>query len=209
MMTPAACPVRPAGSPAGLPRLVALIVAAALAACGGGDGGQADPASDREGAAPDGSVPAADQDTAGAWAMPPLREQPAGSGRSTAILRGVRTGRHEGYDRIVFVFTEHLPEYTIRYVQSPRACGSGQAVDAGGAAPLEVDLRPAAAHDDHGNATIEERTLRPGLPALRTARITCDFEAVVTWVLGIDHRAPVRTLELDSPPRLVVDVRHR
>lgn len=219
--------------------LALLILTASAVACGGdGPGSDPDgaasvppaPAPPSDTAAPSGVAPGGAGDTAalegpaggpgvivpdqeaadtGAWSMPPLRRTPTGSGRSTGILQSVRTGRHADYDRIVFEFSDHLPEYTIRYVQDPVACGSGAPVDPGGAAGLEVDLRPAAAHDDEGNATIAERTIRPGLPALRTARITCDFEAVVTWVLGIDRRAPVRTLELDSPPRLVVDVRHR
>lgn len=215
--------------------IACLFLAALAGACGGGDEPRSDSREPSAAAPADTATPAGpgvvdadepavsdgapgapgvivpDQEAAdtGAWSMPPLRRQPQGSGRSTAVLRSVRTGRHEGYDRIVFEFSEHLPEYTLRYVQDPAACGSGEAVDAGGAAALEVDLRPAAAHDDQGNATIAERTLRPGLPALRTARITCDFEAIVTWVLGVDRRAPVRTLELASPPRLVVDVRHR
>lgn len=150
-----------------------------------------------------------DREGPGPWSDPPIRRVPEGSQRGVAMLRSVRSGRHEGYDRIVFEFEDHLPEYTIRYMQDPTACGSGHRVDAEAAAALEVDLRPAAAHDDQGQPTIAERVRSPGLPALRTARITCDFEAIVTWVLGLDRRAPVRTLELGSPPRLVVDIPHR
>lgn len=143
------------------------------------------------------------------WSAPPIRGVPAGSGRGAALLRSVRTGRHAGYDRIVFEFEEHLPEYTIRYLQDPTACGSGHRVDAGGAASLEIDLRPAAAHDDQGRPTVADRDRSPGLPVLQAAQITCDFEGIVAWVLGLEYRAGVRVLELGSPARLVVDLRHR
>ena len=36
---------------------------------------------------------------------------------------------------------------------------------------------------------------------------TGDFEAVLTWVAGLDERAPFRVLRLAGPHRLVVDVR--
>lgn len=199
----------------------ALVLLAAAAACGG----DADESAERVDPSPPPSSPAAADttptaDTAPAaadaapsdsipWETPPLRRVPDGSQRGVALLTGVRTGRHDGYDRIVFEFAEHIPEYTIRYVQDPVACGSGEPVDAGARAALEVDLRPAAAHDDEGRPTFGERRRLPGLPTLRTARITCDFEAIVTWVLGLDVRSDVRALELSSPPRLVVDLRHR
>ncbi|HUG42233.1 MAG TPA: hypothetical protein VMM12_17335 [Longimicrobiales bacterium] len=200
-------PVRP--GPAAPRRIGPVALTLALLACGGGDG-DAPPAD----AAPDDTAPATSPHAVpdgepGPWAMPPVEGQGSGQYRGVAILRGVRTGRHDAFDRIVFEFAGHLPPYAVRYVESPAACGSGDAVDPGGAAALEVDLRPAAAHDGDGRATIHERTFRPGLPALRAARITCDFEAVVTWVLGVDRRTPVRVLELSSPPRLVLDLRHR
>lgn len=209
--------------------LAPSLLVVAIGACGDGDpapddgraaSGRESPAAmdagsdtTREPSGTDTSGPppseAADQEGPGPWSDPPLRRVPEGSQRGVALLRSVRSGRHEGYDRIVFEFEDHLPEYTIRYMQDPTACGSGHRVDAGAAAALEVDLRPAAAHDDQGQPTITERVSSPGLPALRTARITCDFEAIVTWVLGLDRRTPIRALELGSPPRLVVDIPHR
>jgi hypothetical protein len=38
--------------------------------------------------------------------------------------------------------------------------------------------------------------------------LTCDFEAVVTWVLGLESPNRYQVRELSNPPRLVVDVRH-
>lgn len=41
---------------------------------------------------------------------------------------------------------------------------------------------------------------------LRDIERTCDFEAVVTWVLGVSSSRPFRVTELSEPTRLVVDV---
>jgi hypothetical protein len=40
------------------------------------------------------------------------------------------------------------------------------------------------------------------------AELTGDFEAVLTWALGVNQEADFRVLTLDGPPRLVVDVGH-
>lgn len=210
--------------------LAAAALALALAACGGGDpapaadrapGGAIATDTTRRGDSPGGDTAAASAgapgqlsgDTTGQgpgpWASTAIHGNEAAETGEVAILRTVRTGRHEGFDRIVFEFDRHVPAYQIRYAEDPTACGSGDRVDAGAAVALEIDFRPAAAHDDDGRATVQERVTRPGLPAIRAARITCDFEAIVTWVLGLAQRGELRALELSSPPRLAVDVRHR
>lgn len=125
------------------------------------------------------------------------------------LLQAVRTGRHEGFDRLVLQFAGGVPGYEIGFPGEPLAqCGSGRPVDPGAPVALRIQLRPAAAHED-GAATIEDRDRAPGLPILRTARLTCDFEASVEWVLGLAARTSIRVFTLGSPDRLVVDVRHR
>ena len=69
-------------------------------------------------------------------------------------------------------------------------------------------LYPAYAHEEDGRPTVPERELRPQLPIVLEIERTCDFEAVVTWVLGVRSPNRYRVLELSEPPRLVVDVAH-
>jgi hypothetical protein len=38
---------------------------------------------------------------------------------------------------------------------------------------------------------------------------TCDFEAVVTWVLAVSSPEPFRVTRLENPSRVVVDIRQR
>lgn len=125
-------------------------------------------------------------------------------------LRTVRAARNEGFDRVVFELDgPDVPGYTVEYVSRPtHACGSGNEVEIGGQALLRIALVPAQAHDDNGQPTVQERERKPGLPVVREMQLTCDFEADVTWVLGLESANPLRVQELRAPARLVVDVRH-
>lgn len=131
-------------------------------------------------------------------------------GRGAAVLREVRIAAHDGYDRIVLDFGDaRAPGYRVSYVDRPvRACGSGEAVELPGDGWLSIDLRPAAAHDDQGYATVRSRDLATDLPAVLRLRSTCDFEAVVTWVAAVRSPNRFRVTELADPTRVVVDVRH-
>jgi hypothetical protein len=151
------------------------------------------------------------------WVPGPLRAAPADwTPRTTTVVRegGVatqtafRTAAHPGFDRVVFAFDRAIPGYHVEYVDKPTyACGSGEALFLRGDAWLLIRLQPARAHDEGGNATITERRSALDLPVLREVAMTCDFEADVTWVLGLTSPGGYRITELAGPPRLVVDVR--
>jgi hypothetical protein len=126
-----------------------------------------------------------------------------------ATLQDVRVGRHDGFDRLVFEFDRNVPGYHLEYVDRPAyACGSGEAVYLDGDAWLLVRFQPARAHNDAGAATMAFRRATFEQPALREAAMTCDFEADVSWLLGMRAPAGYRIVELGDPPRLVLDLRH-
>src|SRR5688572_2350499 len=77
--------------------------------------------------------------------------------KSVAVLKAVRTARHEGFDRVVFEFeTAELPGYRIEYIDKPvKQCGSGNVVNLKGDAWLEVRFYPANAHTEEGKPTVE------------------------------------------------------
>jgi hypothetical protein len=132
------------------------------------------------------------------------------SDRGVALLKDVRAARHRGFDRVVLEFSgSGLPGYHVEYIDEPvRRCGSGDTTNIRGDGWLEVRMAPAAAHDAAGHATIADRERLLDLPIVREVELTCDFEAVVTWVLGTASPNRYRVLELNDPARLVVDVRH-
>jgi hypothetical protein len=125
-----------------------------------------------------------------------------------ALQTASRVASHPQYDRFVLEFAGAVPGYSVEYVEGAlHQCGSGRPLDPGAAVGLRIRLASAAAHDEAGRPTVEPRSLAPGLPVIRTARLTCDFEGSVEWLLGLTSRRPIRVLALESPARLVVDVR--
>lgn len=131
-------------------------------------------------------------------------------GRGVAVLLDVRVAAHEDFDRIVLDFGDaNAPGYHIEYVDRPvRACGSGEPVPLPGDAWLMIETRPAAAHDEQGYATVQNRDMAVDLPVIERFRSICDFEAVVAWVAAVRTPNRFRVIELDSPTRLIVDIRH-
>jgi hypothetical protein len=137
------------------------------------------------------------------------KKNPAVTG--VAIMREVRSATHPGYDRVVFEFDrDEMPTYHLEYIDKPvRACGSGDTVPLAGDGWLEVRFTDAQAHTPEGEATIKDRTRSPNLPVVKDLKITCDFESEVTWVAGVSSPNRYRVLELKSPTRLVVDIKHK
>jgi hypothetical protein len=127
-----------------------------------------------------------------------------------ALLINVRSGQHPGFDRIVWEFEKGpVPGYHVEYIDKPvRDCGEGKTIPILGDAWLEVRLYPANAHTEEGQPTIPEREIKLELSVARELERTCDFEAVVTWVVGLARPNRYRVLELSDPPRLVVDIQH-
>lgn len=130
--------------------------------------------------------------------------------KSVAVLKQVRAARHGNYDRVVFEFEgAELPGYHIEYIDKPvRACGSGNVMPLEGDGWLEIRFYPAQAHDDNGQPTIKNREQNPNFQIIKEMKSTCDFEAVVTWVLGVSSPNEYRVLELKNPTRLAVDIKH-
>lgn len=131
----------------------------------------------------------------------------------TALLTRVAIGRHNGFDRVVFEFRDDLPGYRIEYVEGPLSeDGSGNPVQLEGSAYLVVRMEPASGFDlsvPEGELvyTGPRRLSGPqaGAVIVREVVRTGDFEAVLTWAIGVDGRAPFRVLTLEEPSRLVID----
>lgn len=154
-------------------------------------------------AGPPDTTPSPRQDTS-VWSAGVVAQAHPGP---TATLAGIRVARHPGFERVVFEFRDRLPSYQAEYVDRPvRACGSGNVVPILGDGWLQVRFREAQAHDERGRATVPRKVPAAGLANLVELRSTCDFEGELTWVLGLKHPNRYRTLELQSPARLVVDV---
>jgi hypothetical protein len=191
--------LRAAARPAATTALLAVCLAAA-AGCG------VDRAS-RE-SEPSGSAGAA---TSQASALPTWsqNEWDGGVEGHSGTQVDLRAGEHDGYDRVVLVFADSVPRYTVAFVEDrPRQCGSGRPVEWTAPAYATITLESARAHNQRGRATVQTLAAHPALPVVRTASLMCDFEGRVEWALGLDRRVPIRAFELASPARLVIDFQH-
>jgi hypothetical protein len=131
---------------------------------------------------------------------------PAGA-QATPTLVDVRAGRHAGFDRVVFEFRGAVPATRhVRYVDQLVQDGSGEPVSVAGGADLEVVFEGANAHDDRGGPTVSPRRFSPGFTALKEVAQVGDFEAVVTYGLGVDRERPFTVSTLSDPSRLVIDI---
>ncbi len=126
-----------------------------------------------------------------------------------SLVRKVRAAGHEGYDRIVFEFSEPgIPDLHLEYIDEPvRQCGSGKALYLPGDGWLEMRFTPARMHHQ-SMTTVADRDMYLRLPVVQRLVATCDFENRVAWVAAVSEPNRYRVLTLDDPPRVVVDIHH-
>lgn len=108
------------------------------------------------------------------------------------------------YDRVVFEFSGPVPYLRIEYVTELIADGSGAPVRIGGKAILSVQFTPARAHNDQRKVTAPNN-INLKLPLIKQIVSAGDFEAVVTYGIGLARKADTRILTLGSPLRVVID----
>ena len=65
-------------------------------------------------------------------------------------------------------------------------------------------MRPAQAHNDQGQSTASTH-IYGRLRNVRQIKNAGDFEAVLTYGIGLRHKSKVRVFTLTNPSRVVVD----
>ena len=133
----------------------------------------------------------------------------------TANLTGVEITSGDCTDVVTFTFESTAPGapgYQISYQPGPfTQDGSGAPVPVAGGAFLVVRFEPAYTFDFEAaidTYTGPDRVTSPG--ALFTAEVvkTGDFEAVVTWVIGLDQQRPYTvTSDTADPHRVRIEIR--
>ena len=167
---------------------LALALAFALAGCGSGG---------RHGCASTGGTRAVERGATG----------------TTHYLTGVSLSSSTCADRVAFTFEHRVPGYRVAYVPAGSAQtedASGRHVAVAGTAFLVVRLADAATARSDGSTltptyTGARRLAAEGARRVREVVKTGDFEAVVTWAVGLDEKRPFSvsiagdtlTLEID------------
>jgi hypothetical protein len=118
------------------------------------------------------------------------------------------------FDRLVFEFTGPLPEhYGMSWETEPRY-GTASVEEVGlvpisGNAYLEVRFYEAWGHrggDLSTSTSYGPRSRAFALPNIMQVVNNDDFEATMSFLVGVSQRAPVRLFTLTSPSRIVVDL---
>ncbi|MEU7863982.1 GerMN domain-containing protein [Nonomuraea sp. NPDC049141] len=123
------------------------------------------------------------------------------------MLVGIRAAHQVGLDRLVFEFRGRLPaRRDVRYVSTLIADGSGETVNAVGRALLQVRFDQADGHDRRGKVTYGPTRRTYALPGVIQVVNTGDFEATLTFGVGLARRVPYRVYTLTAPSRVVVDI---
>jgi hypothetical protein len=134
-------------------------------------------------------------------------------------LTDVRVGAHDGFDRVVFEFSEPkpnpagnggIPYYEVRQAKPPFTKDpSDMPLDVFGDAFVHLVVQGATGYDFDGKPTYGgSRVLTPGFGTLAQAVQAGDFEATLTWVLGLSRPTCWDVQELHDPERLVIDFHH-
>lgn len=140
------------------------------------------------------------------------RRELSANGAEITYLTDVAVAETNCGDRVVFEFRDDASGARVEYLPREQALvedGSGNRVEAEGEAFLVVRLDSAATAESDGDELeftyMGPRRLRPDdARYVREIVKTGDFEAVVTWVVGLDEERPFRVAT--SGRRLTVEL---
>ncbi|WP_299036488.1 hypothetical protein [uncultured Pseudokineococcus sp.] len=144
------------------------------------------------------------------------QEHDAGTGTSEQEAVGgglsvvdVRTGRHEGFDRVVLELAGEdggEPGWHAHYVDEPTQDGSGAPLQVTGSSHLAVVVRGLGYPFETGQDEVLGSTSGEGTELVREVLVGGVHEGQAQVVVGLDEEAPYRITRLADPPRVVVDV---
>ena len=125
------------------------------------------------------------------WPIEPRTIAAAASGHGVPVLTAIRTGRHGSYERLTLQFTSSFGEADVGYVPVVHADPSDQVVPLQGSSFLRVVVHGAVAHWSATPITAYTgpSTVTPGYPTLKQVSIAGDFEAVLSFGIGLDRTA--------------------
>ena len=123
------------------------------------------------------------------------------------VLRNVRFGRHDTFDRIAFDFCKPA-ETTLSatVVEQLTEDGSGNEVSLTGRSFFLLTLTPADAHSDTGDPTVPNEAVTVTGNYVQQYKLIGDFEGVVSYGVGVSRLAETATAIQSDPgdPRHIV-----
>ena len=124
---------------------------------------------------------------------------------SNPVLRNVRFGRHDTYDRLAFDFCKPAnTTLAAAVVKQLTEDGSGDKVALKGTYFIALTLTPADAHSSTGRPTVPNRAVTVAGRNMQQYKLIGDFEGVVTYGVGV-RRLEETAIAIRSDPH---DARH-
>jgi hypothetical protein len=129
-----------------------------------------------------------------------------GDAATPATLTDVAIVADGCVDEVALTFSSTVPGYLVEYRPGPFShAGSGEPVEVDGEAFVVIRLEPAYTFDfERGVPTYSgpRELVAHGTRLVREVDNAGDFEAVMTWIVGLERAAAVTVVE--DGPRLVV-----
>ncbi len=130
-----------------------------------------------------------------------------GEMKSELRTADIRSGSHEGYDRVVFEFEGNgTPEFLAGYSDEPLQQASGLPVDVPGEAALEITIHGTSLDQTPDAKYAGKTTLGLASGNIKDVTNSGTFEAVSQYFIGLDKQRPYKVTVLENPTRVVVDV---
>jgi hypothetical protein len=132
----------------------------------------------------------------------------------------VRVGAHPGFDRVTFEFAESedgdegIPLYQIQAAEEPFTYDpSGEPMDVEGSSFASVNFQGATGvrlgADEVEQTYTGPEEFTPDFEVLGEAELQGDFEATLSWILGLKQNRCWSVFELTDPLRVVIDLPHQ
>lgn len=143
------------------------------------------------------------------WRSDPSDQPPADAGAGQEIT-DVRTGRHDGFDRVVLDLTgdEVALGWFARLVDEPAEAASGRPVEVEGERFLELGIAgidwTTEAPERYDGSTVTGQ----GTEVVTEVVHGVLFEGQQQIFVGLRQDTEYRVFALDEPARIVIDVRH-
>jgi hypothetical protein len=144
----------------------------------------------------------------------------ATGGEATFVhLTDVRVGTHAGFDRVTFEFVPSsdappaIPTYQLDAASPPFVeDGSGNPIELEGSHFARLIFHGASGAKLSGETVMltyqGPKEIKPGFTVLTEVQETGDFEATLSWALGLSRSSCWKVVELSDPLRVVIDLPH-
>ncbi|MGJ9372841.1 AMIN-like domain-containing (lipo)protein [Nesterenkonia sp. CF4.4] len=124
-------------------------------------------------------------------------------------LVDIRSGVHEGFERVVFEFSgDGVPSWRGEYTDSAAELGRGEPIEVAGDHILEINVNgPSWAPGEESSEALpaQEYYERDRGGVFEEIFIQGPFEAHSQYLIGLDQELPFQMQLLEEPTRLVVD----